>query len=132
MRRGLSLIPDQIRSPLHDHSDDLIITIHALERIEERWPRITIGLTDLEVARLIQDEVNDALVAGRCHHSCPLELANTNLARWRVEKNIQFVWTKNKERGYVIAEREEGIVVLTTLIGQDPEQAKRKLQSRRY
>jgi hypothetical protein len=112
-------------------NDDLVITGHALERMEERWPKLCAGLTDEEVGRLIQGEVNDALVRERVSHICPLELANTNIARWRAEKNVLYVWTENKERGYVISYRDDGIVVLTTLIGQAHAVARKKLHRHR-
>lgn len=120
-------------------SNDMTITVHALERMEERWPELTEGLDDLEIAHTIQGEVNDALVAGRRHQTCPIELANNNLARWRVEKDVWYVWNEDKTRGYVISDplddpdrsdRSQGITVMTTLVGQDPEVAKQKLKRR--
>lgn len=150
--------------------DDLIITVHALERMTERWGftdkeivwlrregpkgklspsqfirwklieklsdtevkkfQICNGLDDEEIARVIQGEVNDALISGKKSRICPLELANSNVNRWKAEKDVWYLWNEDKSRGYVISEKEDGITVLTTLIGQDKELAKRKLQKR--
>lgn len=112
------------------HLDDMTITIHALERMEERWPKLCKDLSDEEIGRLIQGEVNDALVSNRRSRICPLELANSNIARWRAEKNVWYVWTEGKDRGYVISDKKEGIIVLTTLIGEETSVAKRKLRRR--
>lgn len=108
-------------------SDDLTVTVHALERMEERWPRLVGELSDEEIARLIQGEINDAEVRGRRSRICPLELANSNIARWKTEKDVWYLWTETKDRGYVISDRTDGVIVLTTLIGQKPDIAKRKL-----
>lgn len=107
---------------------DLIISIHALERMEERWPKLCKGLNDAEVGRFIQGEVNDAFLKNRQHRVCPLELANSNVHKWKVEKNVWYLWTEGKDRGYVIADRDDKVTVLTTLVGQNKETAKRKLR----
>ena len=77
------------------------------------------------------DVVNDALVGKRRSRICPLELANKNVFRWKVDKDVWYVWTAGKERGYAISETPEGITVLTTLVGQETEVAKRKLRRAR-
>jgi hypothetical protein len=109
--------------------DRLTVTGHALERMEERWPKLVEGMTDKEMARLIQGEVNDALIAGRSGVYCPIELASADVERWRARTDGYYVWTKDKMRGYALTESNtEGIVVLTVLVGQPHEIAKRKLR----
>lgn len=108
---------------------DMVITIHAQERMEERWPDLVQELDDEELGRLIQGEVNDALVAGRHGIYCPIELANKSVERWRAKRGGWYCWNKEKTRGYVCHEsKAEGIVVLTTLIGDTKEKAQRKLR----
>lgn len=99
--------------------------------MDERWPDLVKGLNGQEVARLIQGEINDALVRDRRSRICPLELSNRNIFRWKVDKDVWYVWTEGKERGYAISEKPDGITVLTTLIGQEIEVAKRKLRRSR-
>lgn len=108
--------------------DNLTVTIHAFERMEQRWPDLCRGLNDEEIAWLILGEINDAYARKRISSICPLELANSNIARWKAEKNLLYLWTQDKTRGYVVADRDDGVTVLTTLVGQDREVAKHKLQ----
>lgn len=108
--------------------DDLIISIHALERMEQRWPSLCEGLSDEQIGLVIQKEVDDAWDKNRHHRVCPLELAHSNIHKWKVEKNVWYLWTEGKDRGYVIADRPDGVTVLTTLVGESKEKAKRKLQ----
>jgi hypothetical protein len=107
----------------------MTVTGHALERMEQRWPDLVRGLSDEEIARLIQGEVNDALIAGRQGHYCPIELANRNVVHWGPKGDGYYVWLKDKSRGYAVREdNHDGLVVLTTLVGDDSEKARRKLQ----
>lgn len=110
---------------------DLIVTGHALERTEERWPELVDGLTDKEVARIIQGEVNDALVAGRYGSFCPIELANNDVERWGAKRGGWYCWLEDKSRGYFCVEEDNATTVITVLVGEDRETAKRKLQRRR-
>lgn len=112
-------------------SDNMTVTIHALERMEQRWPKLVGGLDDQEVARLIQGEVNDAFVCDRRSRICPLELVNNYLHNWNTEKDVWFLWTEERDRGYVVLDRPEGVTVMTTLVGLSGEQAKHKLVRRR-
>lgn len=132
--------PKPTPAPRHDvpvsgnghRKSDMVISIHALERMETRWPGLCEGLTDEEVARVIQGEINDAVVGGRYGDMCPLELANNNVERWRARKGVWFSWNEDKTRGFAVADDwEEGVVVLTTLIGDTAEKARQKLIRRR-
>jgi len=152
------------------NANDMIISIHALERMEERWGisntdmarlrelgpvgqltdrldldrwriiknldaeeairfQLTVRLTDEEIAYLIMGEVNDALIAGRRGTVCPIELANNNVQHWHARRGVWFCWTKDKSRGYACREDEkEGLIVLTTLVGDTPETSQQKLR----
>lgn len=108
---------------------DMTVTVHALERMEERWPELTEGMTDEEIARLIQGEVNDALIAGRTGTYCPIELANRNVTRWGAKNGGWYCWNEDKSRGYACRQDDkDGLVVLTTLIGDTSGGARTKLQ----
>jgi len=112
-------------------SSDFIISIHALERFEERFPAIQ--LDDNDKGALIHREVMDALDAGRHSTVPPIELSARATDRWMYRKQGGYVaWTQDKGRGYVLQEQaEEGLIVLTVLAGEEREVAqKRKLHGK--
>jgi len=92
-----------------------VISGHALERFEERYPGL-VGRDDDETARLIQAEVEEALRAGRVSHVCPREMWPRTLSRAvnRV-RGGEFVWTPARDRGYAICDRGDEVVVTTVL-----------------
>ena len=109
---------------------DFVVTIHALERMEERFPAIADERTDEEVGVFIQSEVNDALEAGRYGSTVPIELAPHGADSWRQRNPGAYgVWDREKTRGYIVVEDpDEGMVVLTVLVGEEREYAMRKLR----
>jgi len=109
-------------------SSDFVVTIHAFERMEERFPDLIKGMSDVEQAHLIRDEVMDALDAGRHGSIPPIELSPRALERWIVRQRGSYVvWTKEKDRGYVLQDDdEEGTLVLTVLFGVKREIALRE------
>lgn len=102
-------------------NDDFIVSAHALDRFEERFPDL--WTDDEEVARFIHLEVCDALDAGRASFVPPVELATTDLDRWEAGKGLT-AWTPLKTRGYVLLESEEGMLVVTVLRGRSSEEAR--------
>ena len=100
---------------------DFVVTIHALERMEERFPELTKEMSDTKQAELMQGEVMDALEAGRHGMVPPVELSARAVERWQYRKPGGYVvWTQDKERGYVVQEcPKEGLVVLTVIAGED-------------
>lgn len=113
--------------------NDMTITIHALERMAARWPELVEGRDDDEVARLIQGEINDAMVKHRYGTVCPLELANKNVGRWKAQGKVWYCWLQSKKRGYVCREDpKEGLVVMTTLVGKSIEESRGKLVQRSH
>jgi len=112
--------------------DDFIVTIHALERMEERFPNLIVGMSDQEVGALVHREVMEALDAGRQSKVAPLELAPYLAKRWVPQgKGASIAWTRDRKRGYALQETEEGLLVTTVLWGVDTEvQNKRILQRR--
>lgn len=109
---------------------DFVVTIHALERMEERFPDIVETRTDEEVGLFIQSEVHDALDSGRYGPTVPIELAPHGVDRWRQRNPGAYgVWDREKTRGYIVVEdQEEGMLVLTVLVGEEREYAMRKLR----
>jgi hypothetical protein len=99
---------------------DFVVTIHALERMDERFPDLTSGKTDREVGELIHNEVMDALDAGRRSKMPPIQLAPEGRERWlAAKKHGSVTWTQNKERGYILQDTDEGLLVLTVLVGKE-------------
>ena len=98
-----------------------IVTIHALERMEERFGEIAISMTDERLGEFIHGEVMDALDQGRYGSVPPLELASyaKRGGDWgnASKKGTYVVWTEDKLRGYVLAESPEELLVLTVLYG---------------
>jgi len=91
-----------------------VISGHALDRFEERYP-VDVGATVRATAERIQAEVEEALVAGRVSSVCPREL-------WQRTRNLvvardgkEYVWLRDKSRGYVIRDAGDEIHVLTVL-----------------
>lgn len=114
---------------LRDSSRDMTITIHAQERMEQRWPKLVQGLSDEEIARVIQGEINDAILAGRKGIYCPIELANNAVERWRARSHGWYAWNADKKRGYACRDdKKDGVVVMTTLVGVAPQKARQKLK----
>jgi hypothetical protein len=109
---------------LKDSKDDFVISVHALERFEERFP--TLWTNDDDVGLLIYHETMDALAEKRVASFPPLELANNDLDRWGPGKS-RIVWTPNKMRGYVLVDGQEGLTVATVLIGRTAAEARRKM-----
>jgi hypothetical protein len=87
--------------------------------MEQRFPELIVGMTDVKQAFLIMKEVQDAIDAGRHGVVPPAELAPPAVERWIIRERGSYVcWTKEKDRGYLVIESEkEGITVLTVLKG---------------
>jgi hypothetical protein len=109
---------------------DFIVTVHALDRMEERCPSIAEGKDDLEIASFIQNEVLDALEAGRRARVPPIELSPNDVNIDRSTKGGETCWTPHKERGYIFREEESGaITVMTVLVGGDRSASLGKLRN---
>lgn len=111
-------------------NDDFIITIHALERFEQRFPEIAREKTDQQIGELIHAEVMEALDAGRKAKIPPIELASYEISAWEQRKPGFFItWVKDKTRGYALVDDpEEGMLVKTVLYGEPRDFAMRKLR----
>jgi hypothetical protein len=110
-------------------TDDFIISVHALERFQERFP--TLWTNDDEVGLLIYEETMDALDAGRVSSVPPLELASNDLDRWTASGKARIVWVPLKTRGYVLIDGSDGCTVATVLVGRATEEARSRLYGRR-
>jgi hypothetical protein len=108
---------------------DFIVTIHALERIAERFPELVADMSDQEKGELIHREAVAAIHAGRQGNVAPLELASRG-GRWTsLPKDSYIVWNEDRMRGYVIQEsEEEGTLVITVLKGGMREEKKSVLR----
>ena len=104
--------------------DDFVVSIHALERFEERFPDE--WSNDQDVGQTIYDETMDAFAAGRMSTLPPLEFADNDISLW-ADRKSKIVWTPTKERGYVIVDGYEGMTVATVLVGQSTAEARSKL-----
>lgn len=105
-------------------SDDFVVSIHALERFEERFPNL--WTNDDDVGMFIYRETMDALDAGRIASIPPLELADYDLTQWKARKS-RVVWEPKKTRGYVLVDGDEGLTVATVLSGKTTVEARGKL-----
>jgi hypothetical protein len=110
--------------------DDFVVTVHALERLEERFPELVEGLNDRQRGSLVYDEAMDALEHGRCANVPPIELAPTGRERWTAsKKDALTVWVPDKMRGYVLLDVTEGMLVLTTLAGTEREKKQDEMRT---
>lgn len=103
---------------------DFIVSVHALDRFQQRFEEL--WTSDEEVGHLIHAECEEAMLAGRASFIPPLELAHNDLNRWEAGKGL-VVWTADKQRGYVLLETAEGMLVTTVLQGKTSEAARRML-----
>ena len=98
-------------------SHDFIVTVHALDRFQERFPEYAAFNDDLQ-AQVIYEEVMEAFEAGRASGVAPAELAPLNHHGWKpAAKGCSYVWNKDKERGYVLQRVGTDLLVLTVLTG---------------
>lgn len=109
--------------------DDFVVTAHAFERFEQRFPGLCFARTDVEQANFIHSEVMDALECGRRGTVPPIQLSTKYIERWQVRApGAYFVWTADKKRGYLIREDDdEGMLVVTVIASVPMHQAKRRL-----
>lgn len=98
------------------HERNFVITIHALDRMCERHPELTEGLSDQEIGELIHREVLEAMRAGREANRPPAEL-EPPIKHWTNEKRARCCWVGDRSRGYLITHGDE-IIVLTALKGR--------------
>lgn len=104
--------------------DNFVISVHALERFQERFPDL--WTNDDDVGMFIYEETMDAIAAGRVASVPPLEFANNDLTRWVAGKS-KIVWAPLKTRGYVIVDGYEGMTVATVLVGAPSSVARQRL-----
>lgn len=109
---------------MKEEGDAFIISIHALERFEERFPDVC--ACDDDIGQLIYRETMDALDAGRIASVPPLELSTYDLERWRASK-AKVAWTAEKDRGYVLVTDQDGMTVKTVLVGQETSLARSRV-----
>lgn len=107
-----------------EHASDFIVTVHALERFQERFPGL--WTNDADIGMLIYHETMDALNEGRVANVAPLEFANHDLSRWVAAKS-KIVWVPLKTRGYVLVDGYDGMTVATVLVGKPPNEARKRL-----
>lgn len=112
---------------------DFVVTIHAFERLEERFPELIAGMSDKQQAELVHREVMEAFEGGRHGRVPPIEISSKINERWMArEPNTFFVWTKDKKRGYLMREDDvEGMLVVTVIFGMPSHLALRKLKTHR-
>ena len=105
-------------------ADNFVISIHALERFEERFPEE--WSNDEDVGQTIYSEAMGAFESGRISSIPPLEFADNDINLWS-DRRSKIVWTPDKSRGYVIIDGYEGMTVATVLKGQPTVKARSKL-----
>lgn len=105
-------------------NDDFIVSVHALERFQERFP--TLWTNDEDTGMFIYHETMDALNEGRVASVPPLELANNDIGRWR-SASSRIAWVPMKTRGYVLVDGSEGLTVATVLVGRTATEARSRL-----
>lgn len=93
---------------------DFIVTLHALDRMGERFPDLISGLSDDEVGHLVMQECIDAAAAGRSGPAPPIEFS---LGRWRRQPGSFFCWNADRTRSYALADTNDATHVLTVLVG---------------
>jgi hypothetical protein len=99
--------------------DDFIVTVHALERMAERFPALIEGMDDTEVAEWLHREVMENWASGRRSSVAPAEFAPHRPRGWVPSPpGGSIVWNLDKSRGYALQEEpSEGLLVLTVLVG---------------
>jgi len=114
-------------------SQSFIVTIHALERMDQRFTELSRSMGDKKLGELIHAEVMDALDHGRHGSVPPLELAAYNGHGWGTppKKGNYVVWTEDKSRGYVMWESPTELLVLTVLYGTPRETMQSQLKPMR-
>ena len=105
-------------------ANDLTITVHALERFQERFA--SVWRSDQQEAQRIHRECQEAFRDGRIGNVAPIELAHNDPERWVPGKSL-YAWTPDKRRGYVVQEDTDGMTVVTVLKGRPTEEARKKL-----
>ena len=110
------------------NNENFIISVHALERFEERFP--TLWTNDEDVGLLIYHETMDALAEGRVASVPPLELANNDIQRWTAAKS-RIAWVPMKTRGYVLIDGYDGMTVATVLVGRPASEARSRMYGER-
>lgn len=105
-------------------TDDFIVSVHALERFQERFP--SLWTNDDDVGMLIYNEVMDAMSEGRIASVAPIEFANYDIDRW-VAGRSKIVWVPLKTRGYVLVDGYDGMTVATVLVGKPSSEARSRL-----
>lgn len=103
------------------HGDDFIISVHALERFEERFP--TLWTSEDDVGYFIYEETMDALENDRVSFVLPVEFASNDLDKWDAGRS-QLAWTVHRTRGYVLHDNEDGLLVATVLLGRPVQEAR--------
>lgn len=109
-------------------TDDFIVSVHALERFQERFPGL--WTNDDDVGLLIYHETMDALAEGRVASVPPLELAANDITRWQAN-NSRIAWVPLKTRGYVLIDGHDGTTVATVLTGRPVNEARSRLYGER-
>lgn len=107
---------------------DFIISVHALDRFQERFP--SLWQNDDDAGMFIYKETMEAMDAGRVASVPPLELSTFDPARW-VPGKSKIAWTQTKDRGYVLVNGEDGLTVATVLVGQTSAEARTRMYSHR-
>lgn len=91
-----------------------VATMHALERFEERLPELADD--DLERARIMQEDVEAALRAGRVAPTFPRQFSGSASAVVRRIAGQECVWTDDLARGYLISDNGRSVTIITVLL----------------
>lgn len=92
-----------------------VATVHALDRFEERWPDE--AGDDVEMATIMQSEVEAALREGRHARMFPRRMNGSMTIRPVVTPGTECVWTPDMARGYVISDRGRVVHIVTAVPG---------------
>lgn len=97
-----------------DNRCEYVATMHALQRFEERLPELADA--DVDRARIMAEDVESALRAGRVAPVFPREFSGVSYGVVKVVAGQECVWTEDYARGYMIEDVGRRVTIITVLL----------------